>query len=210
MIAAVLLFVVAVMALAGGSITWVVFGVMLWAGMWMLLGGRRRERRRMRWAAAPQPIPVVPPFPLNPTPVPAPAPLARPPRPDSQLPDDIQKQVDRIRRKAAVLGQHADRFPLGSKDLYVVQHTPTDYLPATLNAFLEVPAWSINTPAADGRTPVKMLHDQLDLLETKLDEIAESVRSQRVDSLLANERFLEERFGRQDDDGEELRIPLRR
>jgi hypothetical protein len=209
MIAGVLLLVVGLVALAGGSVSWVMFGVMLWVGMWMLFGGRRRHRRRMRWAAAMQQVTPRPPYPLVPTPRPAPAALAgRPgPRPASQLPPDVETKVDRIRRKAAVLGQHAQRFPLGSKDLYVVQHTATDYLPTTINAFLEVPAWSVDTPTPDGRTPLKILHDQLDLLEAKLDEIAESVRNQRVDRLLANERFLEERFGRRGN--EELNIPNR-
>ena len=208
MIAGILLLVVGIVALAGGSISWVVFGVMLWFGMWAVTGGRRRHRRRMRWAAATQH--VQPPYPVVPAQRLAPAAMTSgpAPRPATQLPPDVEKKVERIRRKAAVLGQHSDRFPLGSKDLYVVQHTATDYLPATVNAFLEVPSWSVDTPAADGRTPLKMLHDQLDLLESKLDEIAENVRAQRVDRLAANGRFLEENFGRGDD--EDLRIPVRR
>jgi len=210
MIAGVLLLLVGLVALAGSSVSWIMFGVMLWVGMWMLFGGRRRHRRRMRWAAATQHVTPQPPYPVVPPSRPAPALLAgRPgPRPASQLPPDVDRKVDRIRRKAAVLGQHAERFPLGSRDLYVVQHTTADYLPTTINAFLEVPAWSVDTPTSDGRTPLKILHDQLGLLEAKLDEIAESVRNQRVDRLLANGRFLEERFGRGDD--EELNIPSRR
>jgi hypothetical protein len=206
MIAGVLLLVLGIVALAGGSIWWVVFGAVLWFGMWGMVGGRRRQRR-MRWAMAMQ---QQPPYPVVPDRRPAPVAMAsRPaPRPVPQLPPDAEKKVDRIRRKAAVLAQHSDRFPLGSKDLYVVQHTPTDYLPSTVNAFLEVPSWSVDTPAADGRTPLKMLHEQLDLLESKLDEIAESVRSQRVDRLAANGRFLEENFGRREAD--ELKIPVRR
>jgi hypothetical protein len=50
-----------------------------------------------------------------------------------------------------------------------------------------------------------MLESQLDLLEAKLDEIAEHVRKQRVDNLLANERFLEENFGKPD--ASELTLP---
>ena len=103
------------------------------------------------------------------------------------------------------LGQHPDRFPIGSKDLYVVQHTASDYLPTTVRTYLEVPSWSVGTPTADGRTPLQMVHSQLDLLEAKLDEIAERVRSQRVDNLLANERFLEDNFG--SDSKAELTIP---
>ena len=141
---------------------------------------------------------------------PPPPPAITPPPPPAvnlnlnQLPADVEKKVDRIRRKAAVLGQHSDRFPIGSKDLYVVQHTATDYLPATVKAYVEVPAWSVNTPTADGRTPLQIMHSQLDILESKLDEIAENVRKQRVDNLLANERFLEDNFGSNE---AELTIP---
>ncbi len=199
----VILVVVGLVALMSGAASWIVFGALMWAGLWLLFGSRRRSRRRargrhQRWAAMDQ----------VPGPAPAPAPLPPPPLPVvnlNRLPPDVEKQVDRIRRKAAVLGQHPDRFPIGSKDLYTVQHTASDYLPATVNAYLEVPTWSVTTPTADGRTPTQILNNQLDLLETKLDEIAETVRKQRVDNLLANERFLEQNFGRPEP--EELTIP---
>ena len=201
MLPVVILFVLGVVALAGGAATWLVVGLITWACLFLLLGGRRRRRRRVRarkrWAEV-----------VDQVPAPAPVPIAPAPQPAvslNRLPADVEKKVDRIRRKAAVLGQRPERFPIGSKDLYVVQRTASDYLPATVNAYLEVPSWSVDTPAADGRTPSQMLHSQLDLLEAKLDEIAETVRKQRVDNLLANERFLEENFGGRH--AEELTIP---
>ena len=206
---------------AGGSMSWVFIALLIW-GCFMLFGGSRRRQRRAMWYANtydPQrrrrhqrlPYAVVPPDPFlqlpQAQPQPQPQPQQAPATPASRLPADVEQQVDRIRRKAAVLGQYADRFPLGSKDLFVVQNIESDYLKPTISAYLEVPSWSVETPAADGRTPVKMLHDQLDLLENKLDEVAEMVRNQRVDRLAANGRFLEERFGHQDE--EELTIPRR-
>jgi hypothetical protein len=192
---------------AGGTATWVVFGVLTWAAIFLLFGGRRRRTRRMRmrhrhgWPEAMEPAPAPAQAPVQPRIQPAPQPAVS----LNRLPRDAEKKADRIRRKAAVLGQHPERFPIGSRDLYVVQRTASDYLPATVNAFLEVPSWSVDTPTADGRTPLQMLHSQLDLLESKLDEIAEQVRKQRVDNLLANERFLEENFGGREP--EELTIP---
>jgi hypothetical protein len=47
----------------------------------------------------------------------------------------------------------------------------------------------------DGRTALKVLRDQLELLDSKLDEIAEDLQRENADRLLANERFLEEHFG---------------
>src|SRR5436189_60660 len=109
MIAGVLLLVVGLVALAGGSASWLVIGLMIWFGMWMTFGGRRR-RRRMQWATATQQVQHArPPYPLVPQARPAPA-LTTTPRPAAQLPPDVERKVDRIRRKAAVLGQQEDRF----------------------------------------------------------------------------------------------------
>jgi len=211
MIFGVILVLAALAVFAGGTFSWLIFALLMWGGMQLLFGGRRRRHRRtMRWTTWTPSAPpggVRPPYPVVPQPVPAPAPPpAVPARLSARLPADVEQQVDRIRRKGAVLAQHGDKFPLGSKDLYVVQHIETDYLQPTIGAYLEVPAWSVDKPAADGRTPLTMLHDQLDLLEGKLDEIADNVRNQRVDRLAANGRFLEERFGQSE---EELTIPRR-
>ena len=203
MVPVIILFALGVWALSVGAASWVVFGLIMWAGLFLLFGGRRRRRRRIRAARQPrwhEPIQQTP-APPQPQIAPAPQPVVH----LNHLPADVEKQVDRIRRKAAVLGQHPERFPIGSRDLYVVQRTATEYLPATVNAYHEVPSWSIDQPAPDGRTPLQMLHGQLDILESKLDEIAEQVRKQRVDNLLANERFLEENFGGRR--AEELTIP---
>jgi hypothetical protein len=200
--------VIGLLALLMSPPAWVVYMLLFWGGLWLLFGSRGRKRRRARgerrrrqWAQAMEQMPSGPPAPM-------PAPLPPPPNPVvnlNRLPPDAEKQADRIRRKAAVLGQHPDRFPIGSKDLFTVQQTAAEYLPSTVNAYLEVPTWSVNTATADGRTPVQILNSQLDLLEGKLDEIAESVRKQRVDNLLANERFLEQNFGKPEP--EELTIP---
>jgi hypothetical protein len=200
--------VIGLLAILMSPPAWVVYMLLFWVGLWLLFGSRRRMRRRARgarrarqWAETIDQAPTAPPPPM-------PAPLPPPPQPVvnlNRLPPEAEKQADRIRRKAAVLGQHPDRFPIGSKDLYTVQQTAADYLPATVNAYLEVPTWSVSTPTPDGRTPVEILNSQLELLEAKLDEIAESVRKQRVDNLLANERFLEQNFGKPET--EELTIP---
>jgi hypothetical protein len=199
--------VIGLLALLMSPPAWVVYLLLFWGGLWLLFGSRRRSRRGERharrhqqWSPAMDRVPAPP--------ASVPAPLPPPPQPVvnlNRLPAEAEKQADRIRRKAAVLGQHPDRFPIGSKDLYTVQHTASDYLPSTVSTYLEVPTWSVNTPTADGRTPIQILTSQLDLLESKLDEIAESVRKQRVDNLLANERFLEQNFGKPDP--EELSIP---
>jgi hypothetical protein len=114
-----------------------------------------------------------------------------------ELPIDVQVKVEQIRRKVEVLLGFADRFPPFSQDLFLVRQTASEYLPRTIDAFLSLPRESIEKPlTAEGKTPVQELRKQLELLDGKLDEIAQALQRQDVDRLLANRRFLEERFGR--------------
>ena len=175
-------------------------------GPWVALGyggyrlWRRSERRRrdqVAWAAA---------QPWQPPPPPVPSPAADP---ADRLPPDERTQVGRIRRKAAVLLQQADRFPAGSRHLFVVQQMLDEYLPSTLDAYLGLPPGAAELPVTpDRRTGVQVLKAQLDILEAKLDEVATDLRQVNVDRLLANERFLEQHFGRRAPS--ELTIPAER
>ncbi|HKA51395.1 MAG TPA: hypothetical protein VKK19_17585 [Candidatus Dormibacteraeota bacterium] len=185
-------------------------------GPWMALGygGYRLWRRSARnrqmqagWSAAqPWRPPTVPPAGTSP-----PASSPAPPRADAaeRLPAEERTQVGRIRRKAAVLIQQADRFPAGSRNLYLVQRMLDQYLPSTLDAYLALPPGASELPITpDRRTGAQVLRAQLDILEAKLDEAAEDLRQVNVDRLLANERFLEEHFGRPSQS--ELRLPQER
>ena len=113
----------------------------------------------------------------------------------SELPIDVQVKVEQIRRKVEVLLSYADRFPPFSQDLYLVRQTASEYLPRTINAYLAMPKETAEKPiVADGKTPHQELKSQLDLLDSKLDDIAQDLQRQDTDRLLANRRFLQERF----------------
>jgi hypothetical protein len=129
------------------------------------------------------------------------APAARQPRErPAELPIDMQVKVEQIRRKVEVLLGYADRFPPFSQDLFLVRQTATDYLPRTIDAFLALPKDSTDKPlVTDGKTARQELKGQLDLLDSKLDEIAQDLQRQDAERLLANRRFLESRFGLRDD-----------
>ena len=47
----------------------------------------------------------------------------------------------------------------------------------------------------NGKTADDVLNDQLTLLSSKMDEVADAVHKKDSDALLANGRFLEEKFG---------------
>jgi len=122
----------------------------------------------------------------------SPRPLRQP-----ELPIDVQVKVEQIRRKVDVLLSYADRFPPFSQDLYLVRQTATDYLPRTISAYLALPKQTAAEKPliAGGRTAYQELKAQLDLLDSKLDDIAQDLQRQDTDRLLANRRFLEDRFG---------------
>jgi hypothetical protein len=111
----------------------------------------------------------------------------------------VQVKVEQIRRKVDVLLGYADRFPPFSQDLYLVRQTASDYLPRTINAYLAMDKLTAEKPmTADGKTAHQELKAQLDLLDAKLDDIAQDLERQDTDRLLANRRFLEQRFGMRD------------
>jgi hypothetical protein len=123
-----------------------------------------------------------------------------------QLPPDVRAQADRIRLKAEGLLRQRDRFAAGSRHLYVVQRTITDYLPRTLSAYLDLPAGQEDLAVTpDGSTALQVLRGQLELLEGRLDEIARDLYRRNLDRLFANGRFLEERVGQP---ASELDLPV--
>jgi hypothetical protein len=141
-------------------------------------------------AAPPPPQPVAPP----------------PPDPFARLPVDVRAAADRIHGKATSILLQGGRFPAGSRNFHLVQRTLDEYLPATLHSYLSLPPGSDDRVAApDGRTTVEVVRDQLSVLETKLDEVTNDLWQADVQRLLANERFLEEHFGKRESD--ELKIP---
>jgi hypothetical protein len=205
-----LLVLVAVIALACGLFSVVGHGLgALGIGWpWLLIGlgvwlfwhedGRHRRSRRRGWNTAPQSVHEPRSAERRPQqPEKSSAPLSGPrPMRQTELPIDMQVKVEQIRRKVDVLLGYADRFPPFSQDLYLVRQTATDYLPRTISAYLALPKQTAEKPmSADGKTAHQELRAQLDLLDAKLDEIAQDLQRQDTDRLLANRRFLEERFG---------------
>ena len=117
-----------------------------------------------------------------------------------RLPAPAMAKLLKIQHQIAELLPMAGEFPTGSRDLYVVQRTATDYLPATLQAYLALPPQFAATKIVEnGKTALQLVDEQLDLLAARLDEIADAVHQQDSDRLLANGRFLEERFGSKSD-----------
>jgi hypothetical protein len=113
-----------------------------------------------------------------------------------KLPDDVYQKVLSIQSTLQSILPKIARLGAGSQDVFVVQKTITDYLPSTLQAYLNLPrAYATLHRMPDGRTPSQVVLDQLTLLDSKLEEVAVAVNKNDADALLANGRFLEDKFG---------------
>ena len=106
-------------------------------------------------------------------------------------------KVQSIRQIIDGILPRSGNLPPGSPELYIIERTATDYLPTTLQLYLNLPrAYATLHPVQNGKTPKQVVLDQLTLLEGKMNEVAEDVQRNDADRLLTNGRFLEERFGR--------------
>ena len=113
-----------------------------------------------------------------------------------KLPPPLQAKLQDIADTIMGILPHYAEFPPGSPDLFVVGRTATDYLPSALQAYFNLPrAYAALHKMANGQTADDVLNDQLTLLSSKMDEVADAVHKKDSDALLANGRFLEEKFG---------------
>jgi hypothetical protein len=209
-LAILVLFGLAVSAVLALTISLVVYGgplLLIVAGVWLLMRalrpsqGRRHRRHR---AHERRREPIRPP---QPQPHPRTAPWHAAPPPRREVPIDVQVKAEQIRHKVGVLLGYADRFAPFSRDLYIVRQTAAEYLPRTIDAYLAIPGVDDPLVRATGRTALEELRGQLALLDARLDAITENLQQRDLDGLMANRRFLEERFGTLEDDEEIAAIP---
>ena len=117
-----------------------------------------------------------------------------------RVPPDVILRMQRIELTIrSEIVPRLDCLPPGSLELYLVERTARDYLPTALATYLRLPSDYVSPrPASQGWTPLQVLLDELDLLETQMRRVAEIVHHVDMDRLLAHRRFLNERFSRVD------------
>lgn len=119
------------------------------------------------------------------------------PRPPD-LPPDLAAQVARIQEKAAALRSSEQQPYLHVEDRRRVEETVEEYLPRILATHRAFPRGSEGwTVESEGTTVRDLIARQLTVLEENLDDIARRVFQAGADHLVAQQRFLEERFQRQ-------------
>ena len=77
-----------------------------------------------------------------------------------------------------------------------VRLTATQYLPQTIEAYTRLPpAFRNIQKLQDGKTATQILDEQIALLRTHLQNVAEGLSADDAQALLTNGRFLREKFG---------------
>lgn len=120
-------------------------------------------------------------------------------RVENQASPDVVAKVREIQQEILGVLPLADQFPPGSEDLFVIQRTATDYLSSALDPYLALPPeYAATRQVQGGKTPKQVLLEQLELIDSKMDEVVDAIHQRDTDRLLASGRFLEERFGKGD------------
>jgi hypothetical protein len=176
---------------------WLGIAAVNWAHAWSWSRVRRALLRQYQASAVmpPAPDPVAEPPPAVASPAAPPHAIAPPADPLLRLPLGVRAKAEQIRLKADMFSREFDQALLGSRNIYILRRIQAEYLPATLRAYLAL-GGDERPVSPDGRTGQQVLRDQLELLDRKLDEVADDIQRENVDRLLTNERFLEEHFGR--------------
>lgn len=110
--------------------------------------------------------------------------------------DDIVAQVAYIRWSIEqTLAANPTGLSQADQNVFLIRQTALEYLPRALNAYLALPrAYAEKRTVANGRTPHDELLAQLQLLNSKMQEVADNIAKRDTDRLIANGRFLQERF----------------
>jgi hypothetical protein len=120
-----------------------------------------------------------------------------------RVPAEVILQLQRIEliTRTQVLPR-LECLPAGSLDLYLIERTAREYLPAALQHYLRLPAGFVSAERpSPGTTPLRVLTDELSLLEGEMRRIAAVIQRVDMDRMLAHRRFLNDRFGRLDPSG---------
>lgn len=92
-----------------------------------------------------------------------------------------------------------EKSAVGDRTAFTLRQTILDYLPATLDNYLRLPrAYRQMHKLKDGRTPRQVFVAQLNTLHDEVQSSLAALADNDTQQLLANERFLADRFSRPD------------
>ncbi len=113
-----------------------------------------------------------------------------------KAPKEILAKVESI--KGSILEVLPQLVDMSSSDqnIFVIRQTALDYLPQTLENYLNLPKAYANVhPIKDGKTARQLLVEQLDILDREMKEIVQDIYKSDEQRLVAHGRFLQDKFG---------------
>ena len=99
--------------------------------------------------------------------------------------------------KTSILEVLPQIMDLSSSDynVFTIKKTALDYLPASLENYLNLPTAYANLhPVKDGKTPKQLLLDQLGILDQEMKEVVQAVYANDTQKLMVQGQFLKEKF----------------
>ena len=113
---------------------------------------------------------------------------------------DMMQSLERVRSAVGeVLPALAAAGPGFDEGLFTVRETVTRYLPETLGHYAALPPlFRVSQVVHEGQTAQQILVEQLQLLDEQMQEVVRNVAAADTRALLANGRFLEQKFGQGD------------
>jgi hypothetical protein len=112
-----------------------------------------------------------------------------------KVPKDILTKVESIRDSILDILPHIVDIRSSDYDIFTIRQTALDYLPETLQNYLNLPPAFRNLhPVKGGKTAKQLLAEQLDLLDQRMKEIVQDFYRNDTQRLMAHGRFLEEKF----------------
>lgn len=189
---------VTVAALAGGHFPWVVFPIGAMVGLWYLGGGPQRNRRKyarskqrqaFQEAAVRESVARASAADLNR--------LFNDPR----LPVQSREKLHSLLRRADGLHAELRSHQASDRLVFEVEQIHQDFAPTAVRGYLALPPAIANTqPLQDDKTGAVLFDEQLDMLNSALDDIAAEARTHGAEGILASYRFLQDKFGQTDDE----------
>ncbi len=115
------------------------------------------------------------------------------------LPGDIMSKVTHIHQAVVDTLPYIADVNSSDQTVYVVRQVALEYLPETLENYLNLPpSFANQTPVKDDKTARQLLLEQLDLLAHEMRDIATDFHRRDAQRLVAHGRFLQEKFTRGD------------
>lgn len=112
-----------------------------------------------------------------------------------KLPSELFAKVESIRQSILSILPFIADVNAADHDTFVIRKTALEYLPETLQNYLNLPPAFANLhPVRNGKTARQLLGEQLDLLDQQMKEVVVDYAKNDTQKLLAHGRFLQSKF----------------